>query len=614
MDVRKIIIILFIFCGYISNAQEMSVKKIEPPFWWVGMNNSELQLMVYGENIGDAEITIEGKQVSLKKVHQVENKNYVFIDLEIDKDAVAQNVSILLKGDKKVKVNYELRKRENNSNNREGFNNSDVIYLLMPDRFSNGNPNNDNVDGMLEKADRSNPDGRHGGDIQGIINHLDYIDDLGVTALWINPLFENNNEKYSYHGYAITDFYNVDARFGANSDYLQLVQQCHNRDIKVILDMVFNHCGINHWMMKDLPMKNWLNQWPEFTRTNYRASVLTDPYASEYDKNRMDKGWFDTNMPDLNNSNVFVEKYLIQNTIWWIEYSGLDGIRLDTQPYASKEMVAKWGKRIKEEYPNFRIVGEAWLQKEAFTAFFQENQKLFGTYSSNLPSVTDFSLYFAIIKAFNEDDTWTEGIARLYYVLAHDFLYSNANSNVIFIDNHDLNRFYESVNHDFRKFKMGITFLLTTRGIPMLYYGTEFLMKGEEHKGHGFIRKDFPGGWQNDTLNYFTDNNRNNEQNEAFSFVQNLLKWRQTATAVHKGKLTHFIPENGLYVYFRSDENQTVMVIMNNKEEEKTVKLGKYSIELNNKKTGVNVITNESIDISDFVKIAPKSVIVIDIK
>jgi neopullulanase len=611
--IKKIIPVLFLLFCIQLNVNAIEVKKVEPPFWWANMKNANLQLMVYGEDIGDTEVSTKSEELIIKKVNRVENKNYLFIDLDLS-NVKPGEIEFALKGKGKTKFTYEIKERINDTKRHQGFGPEDVIYLLMPDRFANGDSENDSKESMLEKVNRSNPDGRHGGDLKGIINHLDYIKKLGPTTLWINPFQENNNPKYSYHGYAITDFYNTDERYGTNSDYLQLVEQCHNRDMKIIMDIIFNHCGINHWMIKDLPMEDWINQWPEFTKSNFRASTIMDPYASDFDKEKMLKGWFDTNMPDLNQKNLFVRNYLIQNTIWWIEYSGIDGIRLDTQPYSYKEMITEWGERIFKEYPNFHVVGEAWLQKIAITAYFQKDAKNNDGYNSNLPSVTDFPMHGAINNAFNENDTWTDGIARLYYIIAQDFLYAHPDQNVIFVDNHDLNRFFQSVGHDLRKYKMGMTFLLTTRGIPMIYYGTEILMAGEEHKGHGDIRKDFPGGWPNDEKNAFTKDGRTDEQNEAFNFLSNLLNWRNQTPVIHSGKLMHYIPNDGLYVYFRYNEEKTIMVILNNKEEAKEIDLDMYKENIGGKTKAYEVISNQEIDFENGLEIEGKRAMIMELK
>ncbi len=590
--------------------------KIEPPFWWIGMNDPNLQLLVYGKNIANTEVRIEYPGIKVRGINKVENPNYLFIDLVIENKAKPGkfDINFMESGKVKATYSYQLKQRTTGSAERKGFSPADVIYLLMPDRFANGDPKNDSHPMMLEVADRSNPSGRHGGDIKGIVDHLPYIKDLGVTAIWINPLLENNNKAFTYHGYAITDFYKVDPRYGSNSDYVNLVESAHQQGIKVIMDMVFNHCGINHWFINDLPMKGWIHEFEEFTRSNFRAETLTDPYVAEIDKEKMLQGWFDTNMPDLDQRNPYLKNYLIQNSIWWIEYSGIDGIRMDTQPYPYKEMMSEWGKRVLREYPYVNIVGEAWMQKESMTAYYQKDAKLGNGYNSNIPSITDFPLYNAITKAFTEPEGWSEGMARLYYVLAQDFLYTNSRYNLIFTDNHDLNRFYSSINKDFDAFRMAMSFLFTTRGIPAIYYGTEFLMEGEEQKGHGEIRKDFPGGWAGDTVNLFTAQGRNQQQNEAFNYVQNLLKWRATNDAVKYGTLKHYIPENGVYVYFREYNNQRVMVMLNNSQTSQSIQTARFKESLRGVIHGRNVISGKPFTFRNSILLEPRSALIIELE
>ncbi|MBN2756633.1 MAG: glycoside hydrolase family 13 protein [Bacteroidales bacterium] len=589
------ILLVSLFILMIMNALAQEIKRVEPPNWWIGMENPNVQLLIYGDNIAELNVSIKNKDLKLLKVNKTENKNYLFLDLEISKTAKAGIININFKKENKsFNYEYELKKRENNPDNHKGFYSSDAIYLIMPDRFSNGNPENDNVEGMLEKADRNNPDGRHGGDLQGIRNNLKYISDLGFTAIWINPVLENNMPRTTYHGYAITDFYKIDPRHGSNQDYKQLVDESHKNGLKVIMDMVFNHCGSSHWWMKDLPSKDWLHQFPEFTRTNYRAPVVSDPYSSEIDDKLIEKGWFDITMPDLNQDNKFLANYLIQNSIWWIEYSGIDGIRMDTYPYPEKNMMANWVKAVLKEYPKFNIVGETWLQKESMTAYWQKDAKNKDGYNSHLPSVTDFPIHFSLIKALNNEDTWTGGIMELYYVLAQDFVYTNPNLNLIFPDNHDLRRIYSSLNHNYNKFKIAMAFILTTRGIPQIYYGTEILMDGNDFDGHGQIRQDFPGGWKGDKINAFKQENLSKEKIEAFNYVKKLLNWRKNKDVIHNGKLKHFIPENSVYVYFRYTENQAVMIIIN-KNNSKLVNTKRFSEILNKYSKAVDIISDEKI-------------------
>jgi glycosidase len=612
---------LFICISFATNAQKTTTVaetlnfRVEPPSWWVGMENPSLQLLVYGKDISKTTLTLDYPGVSLIKKTSVENPNYLFLDLEISPVANPGSFNLLFKEGKKTvfEYTYVLNERKPGSASREGFGPEDVIYLLMPDRFANGNPANDNMPGMLEVADRSNPSGRHGGDIEGIRQHLDYIKDLGMTAIWLNPVLENNNPAYSYHGYAITDLYKVDSRLGTNADYVALIEEAHQKGLKVIKDMIFNHCGINHWFIKDLPMKNWVHQFPEFTRSNFRAEALTDPYASDYDRNKLLEGWFDTNMPDFDQRNAFVTEYLIQNSIWWIEYAGLDGIRLDTQPYPYKEMVAEWGRRVFEEYPNFNIVGEAWLNREGMNAYYQKDAIVGDGYNSNIPSITDFSMYGATSRAFTEPEGWSEGMTRLYYVLAQDFLWADPFKNLIFLDNHDLNRYFNTVGNDMDAMKMALAFLLTTRGIPQVYYGTELLMDGQEHKGHGDIRKDFPGGWKGDTLNAFVREGRGEAQNELFGYMQHLLKYRANSPAITKGKLLQFIPDDGLYVYFRQSEDQTVMVLLNNSHFVRKADMKRFAEAIPGFTSATNIITKEKLKLNAELECGPRSAMILEL-
>jgi len=614
---RKLIWLNLLLLVGFSVVAQTKIAKVEPPFWWVDMVGVNLQIMIYGSDISDFEPEINYNGVDLKEVLLVENPNYLFLNLSIAPEVQAGSFDILFKsGDEVIEtVNYELKERKAGSASRKGFGKTDVIYLLMPDRFANGDTENDNMPGMLEQANRSNPDGRHGGDIIGISNHLDYISELGFTALWINPLLENNNPEYSYHGYAITDFYNIDPRYGSNQDYFDLVDQCHEKGLKVVNDMIFNHCSVHNWLIKDLPDESWVHQFPEFTRSNFRAPTIPDPHASDYDRTKMLTGWFDGHMADLDQRNELLAAYLIQNTIWWIEVSGIDGIRVDTQPYPYKEFVSEWARSVFNEYPEFNIVGEAWLQKESITAYFQKDANNKDGYNSYIPSVTDFPLRNAITAAFNEQDGWVEGLSRLYYVLAQDFLYDAPENNLIFCDNHDLTRFYSTQGENFDKWKMGITFLLTTRGIPMVYYGTEILMSGEEHKGHGHIRKDFPGGWPDDDLNSFISEGRDARQNEAYNYMRKLLNWRKNSNVIHNGSLKHYIPDDNVYVYFRYDEDESVLVIFNNsKNEVKALNTNKFNESLGPYNYAQNVITGEIVNYTEVLTLSPKSVTILELK
>lgn len=606
-----ILLLSFSICNVIS-AQK--IDRIEPPSWFTGMKETALQLMVYGKEIGSFNVTANYPGIKVTTLVKTENPNYLFVNLDISSEAVQGNVALIFtRGKLKLTYNYPLLAHP--AGQAKGFNDSDVIYLLMPDRFSNGNPSNDNIDGMLEKADRNNPNGRHGGDLKGISDHLDYIKGLGVTGIWLNPFIENNQPAYSYHGYSITDFYRADPRYGSNEEFKNLVSKAHNMDLKLVMDMIFNHIGSGHWWMKDLPSHDWVHQFSNFTRTNYRASTYMDPYAATSDLELMEKGWFDNTMPDLNQSNPLVETYLTQNSLWWIAYFGIDGIRMDTYPYPDKNMMSRWAKRITDEFPGFFIVGEVWYQQEALTAYWSLGKNNSDGYQSNLPSVTDFPLSLATHRAFTEPDNWTDGIARLYLVLSQDFIYPDPMRNVIFLDNHDMTRFFTEAGMKPDIYKMALSFILTTRGIPQFYYGTEIVMEGDKNRGDGYLRADFPGGWNGDKKNGFTGQNLNSTEKDAYSFTKTLLNWRKGKEVIHTGKLKQFIPENNLYIYFRYNDKESVMVILNNSDKEtRTITKERYLEAMNGFKSGREVITGTEINDLISFKIAPKTAMIIELK
>lgn len=592
-------ILLFSFFSLTTIAQKTKIEKVEPMFWWTGMENSKLQLLVYGTDIGDCKVEISYHGVNLKSTHNVENNNYLFLDLLISESAKPGIFNIIFKSSNGQKFvhKYELKERTKHSSARKGFDSSDVIYLLMPDRFSNGNPKNDSVEGLVEKEDRNNPDGRHGGDIQGIINRLDYLQNLGVTALWNTPLLEDNENQGSYHGYAISDYYNIDARFGGNKAYLKLSQECKKRGIKLIKDMVFNHCASAHWWMKDLPQKNWIHQHKEYTNSNHRKSTILDPYASHADKIQFSDAWFDKSMPDLNQQNELLMTYLIQNSIWWVEYADLSGVRMDTHPYNDPEGMSKWGKALLKEYPHLNIVGETWYKSAADIAYWQKDKLNADGYNSYLPCVMDFQLFFAMEKAFSEKQEWENGLVRLYKSLSADYLYPDKNNILIFSENHDTQRIMSTLQGDIDKFKLMMTFLMTTRGIPQIYSGIEILMEGKKSDGDGKMRIDFPGGWKDDKRNTFTAKGRTDEENNAFNFTRKLLNWRKNNPVIHTGKLIHYIPENDVYVYFRSNNKKTVMIVLNASEKAHKLKLDRFSEALHNYKSAKNVISSRDINL-----------------
>lgn len=602
MKVIQSLFLILLFLIPDSNAQD--VKVIDPPFWWANMPVNELQIQLYGEELGHYRATVNYEGVKISKQLAVDSPNYLFLYLDISEKALPGEMEIILKrGKKSIKVPYKLLQREDGEGRYQGFDSRDVIYLMMPDRFANGNPENDSIEGMLETADRSNPERRQGGDIQGVLKHLDYIKELGMTSIWFTPLFENDMsaEYGAYHGYAATDLYKIDRRYGSNAEYKAMIEAVHEKGMKVIMDMIHNHIGDNHWWMKDLPTNDWVHDIEQYGTTNFRGSVASDPYASKYDSDKLVKGWFVPEMPDLNQKNELLADYLIQNTLWWIEYTGVDGIRMDTYVYPDKDYMARWAKEVLAAYPSFNIVGEAWVNTVPGTAFWQEDiEGIDDGYNSKLPSLTDFQFAFAARKAFNEDFGWQEGLSQLYYVLTQDFLYSDPMKNVTFLDNHDMSRFYEHIGKNEEEFKMGLVWLITTRGIPQIYYGTELMMEHEDRGGddEGW-RQTMPGGFPGDERSVFTAEGRTDKENEIFEFTKKLVNYRNQTEAIQLGKLVHFIPENNVYVYFRKHGEQTVMVVMNNGTEAQDLDISRFVELLASYTSAKNVMNEEVINLSE---------------
>lgn len=608
---------LFINWSSLFGARSITVERLEPSSWWIGFKEPVVQIMVYGYKIANTRPELNYPGVVIRQIISADNPNYLFIDLEIDKNSKPGQIEILFKQSGKVRTQatFELLERSKGSSQREGFNQSDAIYLIMPDRFANGNTENDMIPGMKEKPNRNEPYGRHGGDIEGIKKNLDYIKEMGFTSIWLNPVLENDQPESSYHGYAITDFYNIDRRLGSNQEFKELVDACRARGLKMIMDMVFNHCGSQHWWIKDLPSPSWINQFPEFTRSNYRLSTVSDPYASKADLELTTRGWFDTTMPDMNLKNQLVLNYFIQNSIWWIEYSGLQGIRMDTYPYPDKNAMVVWIKRIMQEYPQFNIVGESWISTPSKLAYWQKDFPNKDGYNSNLKSLMDFPLADALAQAFNEDEGWSSGLIRIYDVLADDHLYRYPMDMVVFAENHDLGRLFHFLNNDINKMKMAIAFLGTVRGIPQWYYGSEIIMDGNGYEGHANIRKDFPGGWQGDATNAFTVQGRSKEQNIVFDYLKKVLNYRKSSNVLQYGKTLHFIPGEGVYVYFRYIDDEAVMVLLNNNEEDaKDVDTSRFS-EITSKYTkGIDIVSREKINTLNTLTIPAKSALIIELR
>jgi glycosidase len=593
--------------------EAQTIERIEPPSWFTGMKDSTLQLMVYGKEIASYDVKTDYPGVKVCTMVRTGNPNYLFINLNISPETLPGMITLTFTGGRRqITRDYPLYARP--AGPTHGFNSADVIYLLMPDRFANGDTANDNVEGMTEQLNRSNPGGRHGGDLKGITDHLDYFKELGVTGIWLNPFLENNQPHSSYHGYSTTDYYRVDPRYGTNDEFRNLVAKAHEAGLKIMMDMIFNHIGSCHWWMKDLPSGDWIHQFDRFTRTNYRTSTYMDPYAADSDVRLMEKGWFDVTMPDLNQSNPLVETYLTQNSLWWIAYSGLDGIRMDTYPYPEPHMMSRWARRVTDEFPGFFIVGEVWYDDPAQVSYWALNKKNSNGYRSNLPSVTDFPVCFATHTAFTAPGSPTDAISKLYSVLSKDFLYPEPQRNVIFLDNHDMTRFFTETGKDINVYKMALSFILTTRGIPQFYYGTEIVMEGDKSRGDGYLREDFPGGWAGDRINVFTGENLSAEEKEAFDFTSHLLNWRKDKEVIHTGRLKHYIPENGLYVYFRYNDNASVMIILNNQKEARTIRKDKYAESLAGFSKGYDVITGKTIEDLTSFEIAPGTAMIIELK
>lgn len=579
----------------------MEIKKVAPSFWWAGMKNPELQILLYGEDLALSDVSVSGEGIYLKETVRQDNPNYLLLYLDLS-EAKAQTFQILLKhGKKKLQIPYELKSRVRRGEDVKGFTSEDVLYLIMPDRFANGNPENDVVDGMREKkVDRADAFARHGGDIQGISSHLDYIADLGVTAIWLNPTQENDMESGSYHGYAITDYYQIDRRFGSNEDFCALVEKAHEKNLKVVMDMIFNHCGSENYLFKDKPSKDWFNYRSNYVQTSFKTASVMDTHASAFEKKIATDGWFTSVMPDFNQRNRHVARYLIQSSIWWIEYAGINGIRQDTHPYADFDFMSQWCKEVLDEYPYFNIVGETWLNSNVLVSYWQKDSKLAAPLNSNLPTVMDFPLQALMNQAFDEETgEWGGGLYKLYDYQTQDLVYANPMNLLTFLDNHDTSRFAQTdeMAKKLKRYKQAMVFLLTTRGIPQIYYGTEILMTGDKGKGDGDLRKDFPGGWQGDTRNCFVENGRTALENEAFEFTRQLLNWRKGNQVIGKGSLKHYSIQNGVYVYQREFNGKSVVVFMNGTDDSKELDLAPYQ-EILPRENALDVLTGKNVNLS----------------
>jgi glycosidase len=583
---------LLAFCAPLS----AQIYHVEPPNWWTGMKDQNLQLLVHGNAVSETTPVINYPGVMIQKVNMADSKNYLFLDLYISSTAKSGGFAIFFikEGDTLYTHNYALNARQKDAPVK-GFTSSDVIYLLNPDRFVNGDVTNDIVPGTKEqKLDRKAPGARHGGDIRGIINSLDYISKMGFTAIWPTPLLENDMPAYSYHGYAITNHYKVDPRYGTLQDYKELASKAREKGLKLIYDEVLNHTGTGYWWMNDLPFKDWINKPDSFERTNHKRTVNQDIYASAYDKDLWANGWFDTSMPDMNGRNPFMATYLIQNTIWWIETLHLGGLRQDTYGYSDKDFLKKWSCRVMDEYPDFTMVGEEWSYNPIITSYWQRGKVNPDGYTSCLTTVMDFSLQSALVSALKNTAKGGDAFTGLYEALANDFIYPDPNNIMVFGDNHDMDRIYTQLGKDLALTKMALTYLLTIRGIPQLYYGTETLMDNTAHPNdHGVIRSDFPGGWKGDTVNAFTTFGLSADQKNMQAYLRKVLNWRKNNPVIADGKTLHFAPFDGLYVYFRYNQDKTIMVVMNKNEGDMVIDTKRFAEILANKSKAENVLTGE---------------------
>jgi len=616
MKLRHYLLALAFICitGRLT-AQVPALERIEPAYWWRGMKNPFLQLIVHGNNIAQRDVALQYPGITLKAVHKVENPNYLFLDLDISAGTAPGTFPIRFtkKGEKELRYTYELKARDHGTR-AQGVTNADLIYLIMPDRFANGDKNNDIVKGMQQTTlNRDSMYYRHGGDIQGIIDHLDYLKDLGITALWLNPVLENDQPSASYHGYAATENYKIDRRYGTNELYKQLVDELHKRGMKMIKDLVHNHIGSQHWTMRDQPSKDWVHQWPMFTKSNFKEQTVFDPYAAAADKQLMTDGWFDTHMPDMNQANPYVRNYFTQSHIWWVEYAGVDGFRLDTYGYNDAGYMKEWGEAVKAEYPQLSFFGETFVHGTVNQAVFTQGNTMNHGFDTQLPGVTDFQYLWAITDLVNGKTPGQDGVTNLYNTLAKDFVYQDPARNVVFLDNHDLSRFFSVTGEHIAKYKMALAGLLTTRGIPQLYYGAEILMKNFCNPD-GLVRADFKGGWPGDKEDKFTAAGRTAQENEVFDYLRTLANYRKQNTVLQNGRVMQYVPENGVYVYFRYNEAKTVMVIMNGSDKAQDLSTKRFTERIGSFSKGLDVISGKEQSITDTIAVPAFTTLVLELK
>ena len=600
---------------FISLTLSAQITKVEPPFWWEDMHNSSLMITLYGDELAAYDVT--SKNLNITNIVRLESENYLFVYVDLaNTNSGDYSLTLQHKTKKTITVPYTLKEREVGSHLRKGYNSSDFIYLIMPDRFANGDPSNDAHPELTDKPNRTDPWARHGGDLQGIIDHLDYIESLGVTAIWNTPVLEDNDPKGSYHMYAASDVYQIDRRFGTNEVYRELALEMRKRNMKLIMDYVVNHWSLEHYMIKDLPSTNWINQWDRFTPSNHAKEIFTDPYAAEVDIKGMVNGWFVKTMPDLNQKQPQVLKYLTQNAIWWIEYADLSGLRVDTYPYNSRDEVTKWSKAIMDEYPNFSIVAESWVMNPVHLSYWQKDSPIAALqgFNSHVTHVKDFALYAAVHEAYNDETPWwDQKMNKIYKVFQNDFLYNNPNNLMVFLENHDTTRINE-ITPDFGDFKIVTTLMATVRGVPQTYYGTELGMRGLKENGDADLRRDFPGGWQEDARSAFTALGRTDSENMYYDFTSKLFNWRKNEPVIHHGNTMHYSPENEVYTYFRYTNDKTIMVVLNANKEAQTLNFSRFVERIGEVKSGKDVFTETEISLVKSLTIPAKSIKIISFK
>lgn len=608
---RYTALILALIAGAVQSGE---VLRVDPPFWWLGFEEPRAQLLLQGENINNMQVSVQAKGIAIDQIVSTDNPDYLFVYLRFGDEAKPGEIKLRLTGQEGwAEVSYELRQKNPDPDHARGFSSKDTIYLITPDRFANGDPGNDRGSGQ-DRVDREDPEARHGGDLLGITQNLGYIKDMGFTAIWMNPVLENAMPSHSYHGYAVTDLYRVDPRFGSNQDYQELANRARKMGIGIIQDIVLNHIGSEHPWLDSLPHAEWLNARGEELMTNHAHTAVQDPYATPEDLRNLVEGWFVPVMPDMNQRNPLLADYLIQHSLWWIEYLGLAGIRTDTWPYSDKDFLARWTRTILREYPRFNIVGEEWHINPAILSYWQKGKINHDGYVSHLPSLMDFPLQTSLIKALTDTPAWGSPWRSFYELLGTDFLYPNPNNLVIFGDNHDMDRLYTQVGEDYQLFRLAITGLATMRGIPKLFYGTEILMSNPNHPGnHGVIRSDFPGGWQGDAADGFSGKGLNFRQTEARNLVKKLFSWRKNKSVLHDGKLMHLAPEGEVHVYFRYDEKDAVAVFLNRGDSEAEVSADRFRLFVTRYgNRWKDLLKGKRVNIESAVKVPAKSPVILE--